>query len=21
MTDWVLRLIDAGGYWGIFLLM
>lgn len=21
MTDWVLRLIDAGGYWGIFVLM
>ena len=21
MTDWVLHLIDAGGYWGIFLLM
>ena len=21
MTDWVLRLIDAGGYWGIFFLM
>lgn len=21
MTDWVLRLIDAGGYWGIFALM
>lgn len=21
MTDWVLNLIDAGGYWGIFLLM
>ncbi len=21
MTDWVVRLIDAGGYWGIFLLM
>ena len=21
MTDWVLRLIDAGGYWGIALLM
>ena len=21
MTDWVLRLIDAGGYWGIFILM
>lgn len=21
MSDWVVRLIDAGGYWGIFLLM
>jgi len=21
MTDWVVRLIDGGGYWGIFLLM
>lgn len=21
MTDWVLRLIDAGGYWGVFALM